>query len=286
MELLRPPHEFRELARRGNLHLLVTRCQKLVDQSREQNGEMHADTATALEWLADAYYELGDWPTAIASSQRSLGIWRELPGAPSQHVVRCLHHLADSYLMMGHWKEVEATTTEAMKLFDELPEGTKLKCPDPSFFQAMIEFHRHEFDSAEQILVRVLRHHLRTLESLHGGQFNWTDFGLAAIFDRLSLVYRAQGKLLAAEKTIRKAMRIHRQGADGKVWVGYARMWKSLGIIQTKQERPVQALASFRKAMRLIRRCREPGHYEFVRIEKLLSAAEAQIEGSPNSELS
>jgi tetratricopeptide (TPR) repeat protein len=285
MELRRPPDEFRELARRGKLKLLVTRYQELVDQTHERNGESHPETATVLEWLAETYYELGDWPNAIASSQRSLAIWRALPGTPSQPILHCLFDLADSYLMTGDWRQVETTGIEATELFSKLPEDVKLQSRDPIFFQAMIALNRDEFDRAEQILIRVLRHHLRILESHYGGKYNWTDHGLAALFDRLSLVYRKQGKLLAAEKTIRKAMRIHRNGASGKIWVGYARMWRSLGIIQTRQERHAQARASLRKAMRLVRRCREPGHYEVVRTEKLLLAAEAQVQSSENSTL-
>jgi tetratricopeptide (TPR) repeat protein len=273
MELVRRIDEFRELEQRGKLNELVKRCNELVERTREQHGELHADSATALVWLGHAYYELGDWRTAISWQERSLGISRTLFGAPSKQVVCCLNRLADSHLMMRQWEELEAIVSEAMQSFSELPECERLKCPDPAFIEAMVELHRHKFDSAERILVRALRHQLRRLESFYGRNYNWTDSELAAIFDRLSLVYREQGKLFAAERTIRKAMRLHRSGAAGKVWVGYARMWRSLGMIQSRLERHTQARASLRRALRLVRRCREPGHYEVVRTEILLSAA-------------
>jgi tetratricopeptide (TPR) repeat protein len=277
MELLRQKDEFRDLARRGKLNELVTRCQDLVELARERHGEQHADTAIALEWLADASYEQGDWPSAILHGRQALGIWRTLFAAPSRQVVCCLNHLAESSLMLRQWAELEAIVIEALALFDELPESEKLQCPDPAFFKAMAEYHRGKFDSAEQLLVRVLHHYLRLLESWYGDKYNWTDAGLAAIFDRLSMVYREQGKLSAAERTIRKAIRIHRRGADGKIWVSYARMWRSLGIIQTRLEQPAQARASLRRALRLVKRCREPGHYEVIATEKQLAEAEARV---------
>ena len=138
----------------GKLNDLVKRCQELANKLCEQHGELHADTATALVWLGHAYYELGDWHTAIAWHDRSLDISRTLFGVKSKQTVCCLNRLADSHLMMRQWEDLEAIVSEAMQSFDELPEGDRLKCGDPAFHKAMVELHRHECDSAEQILVR------------------------------------------------------------------------------------------------------------------------------------
>lgn len=125
------------------------------------------------------------------------------------------------------------------------------------------------------MLVQALNNVLAGLKAWYGGDYNWTDRDLACLFDRFSLVYREEGKLPAAARAIRKAIRIYRSGAN-EVCPTYARMWRSHGIIESMQGNGPAARNSLQTSIQLFAQCRPQGHEDLVIAHQALQRLEDQ----------
>lgn len=260
------------LRRRGNLQELIALCRHIVEKFRVHFGEVHEQTAKAVQGLAFAYYDAGDCDSAAEEWSKVCEIHRVLFGERSCQYVRALSDVARARLLGGHTEEAEKLIEHAAAVLQSLPGDHRMILIETSVLLAKIRLRQRATDDAERILLQAARIRLRQLDEEYGG-YNWIDQCLSNIYCHLGLVLAHQNRLRAAKGAMLKAIRIHEKDMDN-VYPYHARNLSTLGAIQQKLGDFAGAKASQHVALDILRTIRPAGHFDIAIVERRLAELE------------
>jgi tetratricopeptide (TPR) repeat protein len=258
----------------GKLGELIWRCQQLVEQFQITFGKEHEQTARAVDGLAFAHYEMGNWDTAAAEWAESCQIHLAIFGERSPKYVRSLCDVARADLSAGRIDKAQSLVDQAMAKLPTVAGDQRLILIEIWVLVARLRVRRKDYTMAEDRLLDAVRLRLRQLEGEYGGRHNWIDLVLSDIFACLGWVYAHQGNFKAAKGATLKAIRIRETQLDG-IRPYYARMLSSLGEIQGGQRDFAAASASQLAALELLRRIRPEGHFDINWVNRRLATLEA-----------
>jgi len=236
-------------------------CAELLPEIRAAHGEMHSEVARVLADMARAYYYLGDYPAALKASKQLAKIDCELSDEVSAEYICHLSNFALHYRLTGHIPEAELAYDRALELIEFLPLGDEWDRAITLIGRAQVHEIKREFGQAERLLQEAVRIRARSE--------GWCSPGLAIVFDNLAGLYRRMGKSVAAERAIRKAIRMYRNTADTES-VYYAGSLRLLARLLAEQSNISEAKALANEALAILRRICVPSHPDTKIVEHLV----------------
>ena len=164
------------------------------------------------------------------------------------------------YRLTGRIAEAEMVYERAFELMEKLAPGEEWDRATTLLGRAQVHAIREEFADAERLLFEALRLRIRA--------DGWCGPDVALVFDNLSGVYRHMGKMLAAERAIRKAIRMYR-ACDSTETVNCGMAIGSLARMVAGQSMS-EAKALANEALEIHRRVCPLGHPETAKSERLV----------------
>jgi tetratricopeptide (TPR) repeat protein len=259
--------EIRDLFNEGKLSRIVTRCQDILGDLRATHGNLHVGMAPVLDELARAYFELHDYQAAIEVTKQLLKMDSMFAGEANADFARSIANLGVLYLHAHRIAEAELALDRALELVKRLPLDEQWLHSSVLINLASVYREQCDFARAERLLVDAAK--LR-LES-HG----WLDPKFGVVFRHLSRLYLRMESRIAAERALRKAMRIY-QGASHTENSEYAGMLASLGSMLARQGKNSDARTSYCGAVSILRRVRPEGSPHVAEIERRISQLEVE----------
>jgi tetratricopeptide (TPR) repeat protein len=258
------------LWRRGDLIELRARCKETLDLARQHHSEPHPRVAEALADMAFAHYEVCDLEAALNCNKDRLEIEKVLNGETSAQYVDCLITLARCYLFTGKISVAEITLERAYELVKRLPEDA-FPLSTVLINLALMHALRKDDERTEPLLMQTMKTCLR--------EYNWAQPEYGIVFDHLSRLYWRQGKLQAALRAIRKAIRIWRE-AEETVSPYYAMMLSWEGIVLAEMHDLAAAKHSQEASLAILSRVRPADHPQIAKVRERLAKVERQLQGA------
>lgn len=213
--------ELQSLYRDDNLPQVIARAEELLREQRANNGNRHVDIALALKDVARAYFKASRHEEAIQLTKEAMRIDLESHGAASPDYIIELCNLASAYRCQDHFSEAELALEHAMELVEQSPPNQQW--PRSCVYTCWAKLHaaRKEFSLAERRLLEAAK--LRLSDE------NWRYSQIGRVYGLLGELYRTMGKELAAERSLRKALRYYEWDPHSEE-VEYARLRAALGM--------------------------------------------------------
>jgi len=250
--------ELSGLLRAGQLTELVIRCTKNLVQLEQRFGERHVAVASAIEQLGRALYETCDFLGSATQGERALRIERELFGESSPHCVRCLSNLGLDYIRLGHDSEAEQVLSRALAICNRWPIDERGPIVFVMSNIALLHFNRQELDRAAALWIDTLR--------CVTHEFGFYHPECGKVFVHLAHVYHRQGRLLAAERSVAKGVRILRFW-NSDCSPGFASALRLLGKLREARGDREAAESHVKAALHLMRKIRPEGHPMITMLE-------------------
>jgi len=192
----------RKLFEQDKLSEVVDYCALLLPKLRAARGDQHPDVGRALSEMARAYYYLGDYKASLETNKEAIKINCDSVERVTARCICDLSNLGVAYRLTGRIAEAELVYERAFELMEKLTPGEEWDWACTLLGRAQVHAIREEFEDAERLLFEALRLRIRADD--------WFSPDVALVLDNLSGVYRQMGKMLAAERAIRKAIRMYR----------------------------------------------------------------------------
>jgi tetratricopeptide (TPR) repeat protein len=245
-----------------DLSRYVALCKQNITHWERLHGKNHEEVGFAREDLAYGYVKLGRYSKAVSEIKRALDIAQDVFGASSGHYVRCLNNLGRVYYLAGDDSNAFPLISKALEVLPSLPTEEQRSYPQALKNMASLLICQGEFEKAERLLFDAMKRQLR--------QFGPYDQRFANTLESLSILYLKQGRLLASERTIRKAIRISRKASTDES-AEHAMMLCTFRRVSKEQGKMDDALSLHRSALKILRRVRPEGHFQIVNVEKSIS---------------
>ena len=259
--------EIRDLYNEGKLSRVVTRCHEILNDLRAIHGEQHPEIASVLDELARAYFELGNYQTAIEVTKQLLKMDSIFGLKESADFARHISNLGVSYLYVDRIGEAELALDSALDLLRRFPSHEQWELATVLINLASVYREKREFARAERLLFDALKLRLAS----HG----WFDPKYGIIFRHLSRLYWKMDRRIAAERALGKAMRIYRNAAHTEN-LDYSAMLFALGDMLAGQSKTDDARKSYYSALEILRRVRPEGHNQVAKLEQRIAKVGAE----------
>jgi tetratricopeptide (TPR) repeat protein len=251
----------RKLFEQDKLSEVVSYCTSLLPELRAARGDQHPDVGRALSEMARAYYYLGNYQASLETNKEALKINCASAERVTAECIRSLSNLALDYRLTGRIAEAELAYERAFELMEKLAPGEEWDRATTLLGRAQVHDIKEEFADAERLLFDALRMRIRA--------YGWCSPNVAIVFDNLGGVYRQMGKMLAAERAIRKAIRMYR-ACDSAETVNCGMAIRSLARMLARQSQLSEAKALANEALDIHRRVCPLGHPETTKSERLV----------------
>ena len=211
--------------------------------ARRAHGPRHPDVAKALDDLAEALREDGQYAAAEPLVRHALALRRDLLGEEHPDVAASLGNLGVLLFRSGNYPAAEAALTEALALRRRLDERVPLG--DSLTDLASLYLAKAEYDRAELLFREAVEVYRRQL----GPEHPITATGL----NNLGITLYRKGDFAAAEPLLREALRLQRRdlGDDDPAVAGslenLAGMLAERGDVTAAEPLAREALALQRK---------------------------------------
>ncbi|MDG4828149.1 BTAD domain-containing putative transcriptional regulator [Solwaraspora sp. WMMD1047] len=193
-------------------------------------------TASMRNYLASAYYRLGQYQRAIDLLRPAVAIRERLGDQAGQ--VGALHNVAISWILLGRMAEAEAALDRGMELARRGAETAGMPQALRNVGGFYNEVGRH------LAALTVLRHALFLYRQLG------SRAGLANSLGELGLTYARLGDHRRAGPRLRLALRLQRTIGNR---FGAAELLNEIGALECALGRPQEALARYREALVIMR---------------------------------
>ncbi|KAG8717983.1 hypothetical protein FRC09_013341 [Ceratobasidium sp. 395] len=158
---------------------------RVLDARKQTLGELHPDTLTTMNNLANTYMDQGRWDEAEALEVRVLDAMKQTLGELHPDTLMCMANLASTYSNQGRWDEAEALE---VRVLDASKQTQGELHPDTLTSMnnlASTYSNQGRWDEAETLQVRVLdgrkqilgELHPRTLTSMNNLAWTYSDQG-------------------------------------------------------------------------------------------------------------
>jgi tetratricopeptide (TPR) repeat protein len=174
-------------------------CADIISTLPTDATETQSDTALLLDHMARAYYELGDYQSALEATKRVVRI-DCLDVANIADCSRNLFNLGRLYRLLGERSASEEALKRSLEMLSDLPETQQWAGALVQVELALVLSDQGRFVEAEGLLFQALKARMRSYGQIHPL--------IAEVFFHLSSLYKRTGKPFAAERAIRKAKRI------------------------------------------------------------------------------
>lgn len=254
-------NDLHDLYSQGRFADLVTRCDEIVRELRARDGADTLGLAFALEDLAFAHFKCGEHASALEHLGEALQIESAVAGLISEPCFRTLMLLGRIYTETGRLDEAESVLNRALTVFQHLPMPERRGYSHLLIQRARLAAKREDLSAAEQLLLEAAK--------TRASECGTADPRFGMVFDQLSVVYWKMGNRLAAERSIRKAIRIYRDASETEN-AAYGMMVAWLGRLAAEHGRIADARAHYSEGLDVLRRVRQPGDIRITTVEQWL----------------
>jgi tetratricopeptide (TPR) repeat protein len=223
---------------------------------------MHCEVAFAFEDLGRICIEQGNLRDATINYGEALRIERKLFGDASQHVVRCLTALGRIHYLESRFTEALDTLSLAIEFAVRLPDTEHHFSIPAQINLGLVRLEQGDGLESERLLLTAMRRAT--------GYFGPNHTLCGNVFFHLSEVYKRRGWWVAAERAIRKALRIY-GSANHQANSEEAAALTRQGEILEALGRMSEAMTSFQAAFKTLQVVRPPGHLQTVAVEQQIS---------------
>jgi tetratricopeptide (TPR) repeat protein len=217
----------------------LARCQELLAELRLRDPR-HADVGHLLYECSRFQRKSGDLDSAIATIHETLAFDLSTGGEVSWNTVRSLSNLAYLNHCLGHYELGEQLIQRGLAALNQLPVEEQDEHYVLLLNLAAIHSSRGQLRNAELQLLEALR--------LVGRAYWWVD--ISCVCQELACVYIQQGRLVAAKRTMVKAIRLL-EGAEKCRLDEFSlgRMHYRLGRLHQRMNEPAEAHHCFAAAL-------------------------------------
>ncbi len=250
------------IARRFNEAAEIAR--KKLRQLEKTSGTLTREFCLALLDVAIADRAQRKFADAAARLEQAVTTLKHMAPSSEQirrDLTRCLGSLGEVYLHLNMDRDAEAVLLEAIALIPSMPLRPDIDTWIESLaFLRMADLcaKRQNWDGASQRLIESLRH---SRPSRSGDRGLYCD-GLA----KLSQIYARQGRLVGAEKLIRRAILLHRD-YHSRDSLDYVRFISILGRLLLKRGDHQAAESLREEALQIVRKLRPEDDLFVNRVE-------------------
>ena len=223
------------------------------------HGDQHPEIASALDELAQAHFELGDYEVGIDVTKQLMEMESILGREKTADFARHISNLGLLYLYLDRLGEAELALDNALELTRRLPPNERWELPTVLVNLASMYRQQRDFARAERLLLDALK-----LRLANNG---WFDPKYGCVFQHLSRLYWKMDRRFAAERALRKAMRIYRRASHTEN-LEYSAMLVFLGDMLADQSKADDARESYYSGLDILRRVRPEGHPQAAKIEQ------------------
>lgn len=243
--------------------LVLHECHALLREIRGVRKTSHPEELLLLDHIAQAYFEMGDNARAILATKDVLGYELDGTGGCTADYARNLSNLGLLYRRAGRLDDARQILSHALQLIDKLPTSEQWERPIVMMNLARVYADQKDFGCAEQLLLEAVKQRLADCGSGH------VKYG--ELFAHLSGLYWKMGRFGAAERAIKKAIRIYREHSLSDS-VELARMLRFYGDLLAGRGKIEDANIHYLDALELARRCCTSKQDEVDEIERRLTA--------------